>query len=210
MKKNKTIAVAILLMGNMIIISLPPKCYAQTGPRHSALQTQKLTNTTIKKMQDDFTTTILVEKSPEAVYNAITNVRGWWSEEIKGTTAKAGDEFTLQYEDIHRCKIRILESVPGKKVVWQVLENYFKFTKDTKEWTWNRMIFEITPKAGKTQLKFTQVGLVPQYECYEVCSNAWLTYINGSLKDLITTGKGKPNAKGKPQTEAEKRLSTEH
>lgn len=159
-------------------------------------------------MQDDFTTTVLVDESPEAVYKAVTDVRGWWSEEIKGTTTKAGDEFTLQYEDVHRCKIRIIESVPGKKMVWQVLENYFKFTKDTKEWTWNRMIFEITPKAGKTQLKFTQLGLAPQYECYEICSNAWLTYINGSLKDLITTGKGKPNAKGKPQTEAEKRLGT--
>ncbi len=39
----------------------------------------------------------------------------------------------------------------------------------------------------------THVGLVPAYECYGVCSDAWGTYINGSLRNLITKGKGQPN-----------------
>lgn len=42
---------------------------------------------------------------------------------------------------------------------------------------------------------FTHEGLVPDYECYGMCSNAWGTYINGSLRRLITTGKGSPNSK---------------
>ncbi len=42
---------------------------------------------------------------------------------------------------------------------------------------------------------FTDVGLVPEYECYGVCSNAWGSDINGRLKNLITTGKGNPNRK---------------
>jgi hypothetical protein len=36
-------------------------------------------------------------------------------------------------------------------------------------------------------------GLVPAYECYDVCSNAWGQYITGSLRKLITTGTGEPN-----------------
>src|SRR6266446_2232400 len=39
--------------------------------------------------------------------------------------------------------------------------------------------------------------LLPEYECFHVCSNAWGSYINGSLRSLITTAKGRPNQKGK-------------
>ena len=55
----------------------------------------------------------------------------------------------------------------------------------------------------------TQVGLVPEYECFDICKGAWTTYIHNSLRSLITTGKGMPNGKGKPQTENEKKLSKE-
>ncbi len=143
----------------------------------------------------DFTKTILVDQNPEAAFNAINNVRGWWSEEIEGGTEKLNDEFTYHFKDIHRCKMKLIEVIPDKKVVWLVLDNYFKFTNDKSEWTGNKIIFEITEKDNKTQLQFTQVGLVPAYECYDICQNAWSNYINNSLRSLITTGKGQPNSK---------------
>lgn len=155
-----------------------------------------------------FTTNILVNQSPAEVFNAICNVRGWWSEEITGNTARTNDEFVLQYQDVHRCRIRLTEVTPGKKIVWQVLENYFSFTKDSSEWTGNTITFDITGKDGKTQLQFKQTGLVPQNECYDICSNAWTNYIRNSLYKLITIGKGEPNAAGRPQTENEKRLTS--
>ncbi len=155
----------------------------------------------------DFTTTILVDKTPEETFKAINNVRGWWSEEIEGSTNKLNDEWTYHYEDVHRCKMKIVEFIPNKKVVWLVMDNYFNFTKDKSEWKDNKIIFEITEKNNKTQLRFTQVGLVPEYECYNICQNAWSTYIQESLLNLITTGIGQPNAKDKPQTEDEKKLT---
>jgi len=155
----------------------------------------------------DFTTTLLVDQTPREVFKGILNVRGWWSEEIEGGTSKLNDEFTYHYEDVHRSKMKLIEVVPNKKVVWLVMENYFKFTKEKSEWTGNKIIFEITEKDNKTQLRFTQAGLVPGYECYDICQDAWTTYIQKSLRNLITTGKGQPNGRDKPQTENEKNLT---
>ncbi len=159
-------------------------------------------------MSSDLTYTILVDQTPHEVFNAINNIRGWWSEEIEGNTGKLNEEFIYHFEDVHRCKIKITESIPGKKVAWLVLENYFKFTKDSSEWTGNKIVFSITIKDNKTQLQFTQVGLVPDYECYDICQNAWGNYINNSLRSLIETGKGQPNGTGKPRTENEAKLSS--
>lgn len=144
---------------------------------------------------EDFTTTILVDAAAPDVFSAINNVRGWWSENIDGDTDKLNSEFLYHYQDVHRAKMRITESVPDKKVVWHVLDNYFKFTKDETEWKDTNVVFEISEKDGKTQLKFTHRGLVPDYECFNVCHDAWTHYIQDSLKNLILTGKGEATPK---------------
>lgn len=156
----------------------------------------------------DFTTTIAVDQSPEEVFNSVTNVRNWWSQEIEGNTAQLNDEFDYHFEDIHRCKVKLIEVIPNQKIVWLIEKNYFKFTEDKTEWTNTKPTFEISEKNGKTELRFTHFGLVPEYECFEICQDAWTNYIQNSLKKLITTGKGEPNAAGKPQTENEKKLSS--
>ncbi|HEV3221772.1 MAG TPA: SRPBCC domain-containing protein [Puia sp.] len=143
----------------------------------------------------DFTTNLIVDQTPKEAFNAFNNVRGWWSEEIVGSSGKLNDEFTYHYKDVHNCKMKLIEFIPDKKVVWLVMDNYFKFTKDKSEWKGTKIIFELTEKDNKTQIRFTHMGLVPEYECFDICSNAWSQYIQQSLLSLITTGKGNPNAK---------------
>lgn len=156
----------------------------------------------------DFTTTLLVNQTPEEVFDAITNVRGWWSERIEGDTAQTGGIFIYSYEDVHRCKVQLIEVVPGQKVVWHILENQFSFTKDKTEWNDTKVCFEISRSGDKTQLVFTHFGLVPEYECYEACYEGWTHYIQNSLKTLIETGKGLPNAIGTARTESERKLGS--
>jgi hypothetical protein len=145
--------------------------------------------------KQDFTTAIVVEQTPEQVFNAINNVRGWWSENIEGITDKLNNEFAYHYKDIHYCKLKLIELVPDQKVVWLVLDNYFKFTVDKSEWIGTKLVFDISQKDNQTEIRFTHEGLVPQYECYESCRRAWTNYINDSLRNLITTGKGQPSSK---------------
>lgn len=143
----------------------------------------------------NFTTHFTVDQTPEEVFAAINNVRGWWSGEIEGNTDKLGDEFTYRYKDIHRSKQKITELIPGKKVVWHVLDAYLAFTKDKTEWNGTDITFAITKKGDKTEVRFTHVGLVPQFECFDKCANVWGFLISTSLRNLITSDKGEPYKK---------------
>jgi len=182
--------------GFLFTLAMAVLAYTSCWPEDTAGMLNQITLKTDSSMTtSDFTTTILVDQPPGEVFNAINNVRGWWSESVEGVTDKLNGEFLYYYKDVHISKMRIVELVPDKRVVWLVLENHFNFTKDKTEWNGTKIIFELAEKDGKTALRFTHQGLVPAYECYNVCHDAWTSYIQGSLKDLITTGKGKPNAK---------------
>ncbi|HLZ71855.1 MAG TPA: SRPBCC domain-containing protein [Dehalococcoidia bacterium] len=142
----------------------------------------------------NFTTTFSVDQTPEEAFAAITNVRGWWSGEIEGSTDRLGEEFTYRYEDVHYTKQKITELIPGKKVVWRVLDAYLNFSKDPGEWTGTEITFDVSRKGKRTEVRFTHLGLVPEFECFDSCSSAWGVYINGSLRRLITTGEGQLNS----------------
>jgi uncharacterized protein YndB with AHSA1/START domain len=80
--------------------------------------------------KQDFTTTFTVDQSPNEVFKAINNVRGWWEGEIEGSTDHLGAVFTYRFEDFHRSTHKITEFVPGKKVVWHTTDASINFVKD--------------------------------------------------------------------------------
>jgi hypothetical protein len=144
-----------------------------------------------------YTTAFTVNQSPEEAFTAINNVPAWWSGSpgVEGSTDKLGDEFSYRYEPHHFSKQKITDLVPGKKVVWRVLESKLNFVENKSEWKGTEIRFDITRKGNKTEVRFTHVGLVPDIECFDACSDAWGSYIKGSLRQLITAGKAAPNRK---------------
>ncbi len=138
----------------------------------------------------NYSTTILVDNSKEEVFKAINNVRGWWQGEIEGNTENLNDEFGYSVPGIHFSKQKIVEIIPNEKNVWLITDSKLSFVKDQNEWTGTKIVFEISEVNHKTQIRFSHLGLVPEFECYGDCSNAWSQLIEKSLFSLITTGKG--------------------
>jgi uncharacterized protein YndB with AHSA1/START domain len=144
-----------------------------------------------------YTTTVSIDRTPAEVYAAVNDVRGWWSQQVEGRTDEVGAEFRYRGEDDaktveHLATIRVTELVPGEKVVWRVLDNHMSFIEDQSEWKDTEIRFELTEVDGGTQLRFTHVGLVPTYECFDVCRDAWGLYVGSSLPSLLRTGVGTP------------------
>jgi hypothetical protein len=142
----------------------------------------------------DFTVSFLVDQTPTKAFNAINNVRGWWTENLQGNSQELNDEFEVCFGDVHYSKQKLIEVIPDKKIVWLITDSKLSFVKDKSEWTNTQISFDISELDNKTQVRFTHMGLFPAVECYRDCSNAWGYYVN-SLRSLITTGKGQPEPK---------------
>lgn len=141
----------------------------------------------------DFALSFSVAQTPEEVYQAINDVRSWWSGEVDGDTAKLGSEFSYQVPGVHYSKQKITESVPGKKVAWHVTDARLEFAQHKQEWKGTDIVFEIARKGAKTEVRFSHKGLVSAFECYKDCSNAWGMLVNGNLQRRIATGQPQPS-----------------
>jgi len=140
----------------------------------------------------DYTEILTFNKTPMEVFDAVNNVRGWWNDQATGNFQKLHDEFETRFADVHYSKQKLIEVVPGKKVVWLVTDSNLNFLDDKVEWTGTKISFEISKKNDKTQLVFTHAGLLPAIECYDACSTAWRQYLHYSLFHLVESGKGQP------------------
>jgi uncharacterized protein YndB with AHSA1/START domain len=146
---------------------------------------------------ENFSFTLTTNKTPQEVFKAVTNVRGWWTgyhnETFKGGTEKLHDEFTFTAADgIHVTTQKLVEVIPNEKIVWLVTKSNLSFLDKPDEWTGTKVIFDISSKGGKTQLVFTHEGLTPEVECYDSCAPSWAAYLEHRLLPLIESGKGIP------------------
>jgi hypothetical protein len=151
------------------------------NPAHAGL---KISYIVMK--EQDFTTTIVVDQTPEEVFNTILNVRAWWSglydESFEGSSKKVGDEFSFRAGGgAHYTNQKLVELVPNKKVTWLVTESNLSFADTTDEWTGTKISFEIFGEGDKTKIVFTHIGLVPEFECYDSCAPAWTQYMQERL-----------------------------
>lgn len=135
----------------------------------------------------DFTASFRVAESPAAVFKTIMNVRSWWSG-LYGEDIEDGPEggFTFRAGGgAHYSRQKLIEKVPGRKVVWLVTGSKLTFIKDEQEWTGTKISFELQPEGDGTKITFTHFGLVPQLECFDQCTSGWSRYLQEHLLPLF-------------------------
>lgn len=142
----------------------------------------------------DYTTSMTVVASAHEVFASINSISKWWTENVEGSSQNIGDVFTVHFGATF-ITLKVIESIPDKKIVWHVTDCNKHWLQNKKEWNDTQIIWKITTNSKTTQIDFTHVGLIPNLECYGACENAWAGYLQNSLENLILKGKGQPELK---------------
>jgi uncharacterized protein YndB with AHSA1/START domain len=137
----------------------------------------------------------IVKASPTEVYAALTTsegLRGWWTQDYQGET-KVGNTIHFRFGVTHK-EMRIKKLDPTREVRWLCTLAHINHPSLTRkdEWVGTEIVFRLTPDGqGNTSVDFEHVGLIPSFECYDLCNNGWQYFIN-SLQQFVETGKGTP------------------
>ncbi|MGC4038297.1 MAG: hypothetical protein QM764_20205 [Chitinophagaceae bacterium] len=76
-----------------------------------------------------YSVSIELTESPQRVFSCINEVSKWWSKDFIGNSSFINDEFVIHHPGAHFTRQRLVESIPGKKVVWLVTESKLDWLK---------------------------------------------------------------------------------
>lgn len=127
-----------------------------------------------------------IQSSPHEVYDALATpagIAGWWTDDTQGD-GKPGSAMHFQFGERGFFDVKVLESDPGRRVLWQV-------TDGPPEWIGTRIVWELKQEDGYTILLFKHEGWEEPVEFMYHCSTKWAVFLL-SLKSLVETGKGTP------------------
>lgn len=158
----------------------------------------------------NMTISTVLDATPQRVFDAIRDVRSWWSADVVGTSAEVGDSFVFEVPGVHRNVMTVVESRPAERIVWEASDSWISFVADTAEWDGTRVVFDLEPVGEGTRLIFTHEGLTPSVECFDACFGGWSMYVGSSLPTLVTTGLGDPHRHDEGLQDREKELLDEH
>ncbi|UWX61228.1 SRPBCC domain-containing protein [Chryseobacterium oranimense] len=143
---------------------------------------------------ENYNNLVQLNTHPDNVFSALTNgIPFWWTEMFEGSSNEQDQSFTIHFGESIFKKFKVQELIPYKKVVWYVEDSLLNIPglKNQKEWIGTTIIWEITESKSGTGLHLTHVGLHPDIECYEICTDGWKQF-TASLKLYLETGRGNP------------------
>ena len=145
---------------------------------------------------EDYQKRITIDKPVTEVYAAVTeHIAAWWSNDLAGAAAKAGDSFSIAFGNTRKT-FDIVKAIPNEQVVWKCMKAHIDMAslKNKAEWAGTHMVWTISAADGGCVIHFLHEGLHQNLECYAVCEQGWDMFLS-SLQQYLITGKGKPYLK---------------
>ena len=147
---------------------------------------------------ENYSQTIQLNVSADRVFRALTEeIPFWWTTMFEGSSNNKGDRFTVRFGD-HIYKImRVEELDENAKVIWHVEDSLIAVPglKNQNEWIGTTIVWSIIAQEKGTVLQLEHIGLHPEIECYDICTDGWRQFLK-SLESYIETGKGHPFLNG--------------
>ena len=144
---------------------------------------------------NSFRLDLILAAPASRVYEALTTQQGiqsWWTASSEVGTA-IGEKITIRFG--HSFKVMKIEALrPAAEVRWHVVDAHLDVPGLTRknEWIDSTIQFQLAPESDAvTRLQLEHIGLTPQIECYEICSQGWGQFLE-SLKSYVEKGRGKP------------------
>lgn len=141
--------------------------------------------------QQNYRGSIVAGVRAAEAFEKINDVKGWWAKDLKGSTGRTGDVFTVRFGATY-VTFEVIRSVPYSTIEWQVTDCYLHWIEDKSEWMGTKLRFDLVPKGNGTLITMTHIGLVPGIECYEDCQQGWDEHFKESLLQLMTEQVGMP------------------
>ena len=129
---------------------------------------------------------VSVKAPAEKIFQALSTANGlgkWWSYYTLGPDWETGEVLLKWPKSGHQARVRLSEAKAPTVVEWRVIEH-----QPMTEWNGTIIRFLLEEGgSGETSLVLRHIGLVPECECYEACSDGW-GYLVGQIKKLVEQG----------------------
>lgn len=149
-------------------------------------------NTKESMNTNSYTKRITTSANPHEVADKISRVAEWWGTNFEGQSKNVNDVFTVKFKNGDIYKVKVAEVIPGKKIVWDIIDAFQTWVKEPTEWVGTKILWEITEAKDGSAVHFTHEGLAPKLECFSQCIQGWDYLLQQSLSELLETGKGLP------------------
>lgn len=135
---------------------------------------------------------LFISATPESVYLALTkSVNLWWTDSVKDASL-VNSKITLAFGETYKT-LEIKDLQPERRVLWECVDAHMavESISDKREWVGTSIEWEINSTENGSRVNFLHRGLVPTFECYDMCAGGWEFFL-GSFKDYLESGTGQP------------------